>query len=118
MHQKASEWKAAVFWEMMGSRILRNSWRKMVIDWFPGLGMDEDDVEDGDEGKVGNGKEADKGGNENNDDDYKWDESLFRSDDDKDSNNDGANGGKMMMIAVMRRRHRGGYIILIKILKN
>jgi hypothetical protein len=35
--KEVSEWMAAVYWELVGSRILRNCWRKMGFDWFPGL---------------------------------------------------------------------------------
>ena len=35
--EEVSEWAAAVFWEIVGSRILWNSWRKTGFDWFPGV---------------------------------------------------------------------------------
>ncbi len=47
--EEVSEWAAAVFWELVGSRILRNSWRKTGFDWFPGV-VDPDDIVEGGEG--------------------------------------------------------------------
>ncbi len=90
--QEVSEWTAAVFWDMVGTQILRNSWRKMGFDWFPGL-VDPDDVVQGDgsDGKVDNGDDGDDG--DENNDEYKWDDLLLRSDDEEDSNEDGDEGG-------------------------
>ncbi len=43
--EEVSEWAAAVFWELVGSRILLNSWRKTGFNWFPGV-VDQDDIVD------------------------------------------------------------------------
>jgi len=96
--EEISEWAVAVFWELGGSRILRNSWRKTGFDWFPGV-VDPDDIADG--GKGGdddhdNGNDGDDGG-EN--DGYTSDDSLFGSNDeegeesgdDEDSEDEGDN---------------------------
>ncbi len=47
--EEVSEWAAAVFRELVGLRILRNSWRKTGFDWFLGV-VDLDDIADGGEG--------------------------------------------------------------------
>ena len=90
--EEVSEWAAAVFWELVGSRILRNSWRKTGFDWFPGV-VDPDDIvlsgEGGDDGHE-NGSDGDDGGE---DDGYTSDDSLFgkESEDDEDSEDEGDN---------------------------
>ena len=99
MREEVSEWMAAVFWEMVGSRVLRNCWRKTGYDWFPGLLVDQDDVimtgtGDGDDSGDGNdGGDNDSG---NNEDSYAYDELLFDSDEegeesDKDDSEDEGN---------------------------
>ncbi len=91
-HQEVSEWTAAVFWDMVGTRILRNSWRKTGFDWFPGL-VDPDDVVKGNggNGEVDDGNDGDDGDENNNY--YDWDYLLLRSYDEEDSNEDGDEGG-------------------------
>jgi hypothetical protein len=98
-HEEVSKWAAAVFWELVGSRILRNSWRKTGFDWFPGVVDPDDIVEGGEGGDDGhdNGSDGTDGGD---DDVYMSDDSLFDSDneegeesndedsDDKDDGND------------------------------
>ena len=80
--KEVSEWAAALFWELVGSRILRNSWRKTGFDWFPGV-VDPDDIVDGggggDDGHE-NGNAGDEGGEDNG---YMSDDSLFDSDDEE-----------------------------------
>ena len=93
--EEVSEWTAAVFWELVGSRILRNSWRKTGFDWFPGV-VDPDDIVDGGEG--GNDSNGDDDGFDD-DDKYTSDDSLFddndeeggESEDDEDSEEEGDN---------------------------
>ena len=80
--EEVSEWAAAVFWELVGSRILRNSWRKTGFDRFPGVVNPDDIVEGGEGGDNGhdNGSDGDNGGD---DDGYTSDDSLFNSDDEE-----------------------------------
>jgi hypothetical protein len=96
--EEVSEWAAAVFWELVGSRILRNSWRKTGFDWFPGV-VDPDDIVDGGGGGNDgheNGNAGDKGGEDNG---YMSDDSLFdsnneegeESEDDEDSDDEDDN---------------------------
>ena len=96
--EEDSEWAAAVFWELVGSRILQNSWRKTGFDWFQGV-VDPDDIVNGGEGGDdghGNGSDGDNGGE---DDRYTSDDSLFdsndeegeESEDDEDSEDEGDN---------------------------
>ena len=42
--EEVSKWAAAVFWELVGSRVLRkqHAWTKMGFYWFPGV-VDPDD---------------------------------------------------------------------------
>ena len=90
--EEVSEWTAAVFWELVGSRILRNSWRKTGFDWFPGV-VDPDDIVDGGEG--GNDSHHDNGGDGDvvgvdDNDIYTSDDSLFDDNDEEgeESNDD------------------------------
>jgi hypothetical protein len=50
-----------VYWNMVGSKILKNAWRKMGYDWFEGVV----DVEDNDHSANGDG---DSGGNDDGND--------------------------------------------------
>jgi hypothetical protein len=96
--EEVSEWAAAVFWELVGSRILLNSWRKTVFDWFPGVDDPDDIADSGEGGNDGHddGNDGDDGGE---DDRYTSDDSLFGSNDkegeesgdDKDSKDEGDN---------------------------
>ncbi len=72
--KEVSEWMAACYWELVGSRILRNSWRKTGYDWFPGL-VDQDDMA----GDNDNGGSVDDGW-----DDGSYDDSLFDNDEEED----------------------------------
>ena len=85
--KEVSEWAAAVFWELVGSRILRNSWRKTGFDWFPGVVDPDDIVEGGEGGDDGhdNGSDGDDGGDDNV---YMSDDSLFDSDDEEGEESD------------------------------
>ena len=80
--EEVSEWMAAVYWELVGSRILRNCWHKTGFDWFPGLVDPEDvvanrnDDADGDDGN--NDEDAD------DDDSYAYDDAIFDSDEDEE----------------------------------
>jgi hypothetical protein len=61
MREEVSEWTAAVYWEMVGSPVLSNFWRRTGCNWFPGLVYEEDDVvadTTGDEDNGGNGDMA------------------------------------------------------------
>jgi hypothetical protein len=96
--EEVSEWAAAVFWELVGLRILRNSWRKMGFNWFPGV-VDPDDIADsGEGGDDGHDNEYD-GDNDGEDNGYTSDDSLFGSNneegeesgDDEDSEDEGDN---------------------------
>ncbi len=98
IREEVSEWAVAVFWELDGSRILRNSWRKTGFDWFPGV-VDPDDIVKGGEGGD-NGHDNRSDGDDGGDDDgYTTDDSLFdsvdkegeESDDDEDSNEEDDN---------------------------
>ena len=95
--KEVSEWMAAVFWEMVGSRVLRNCWRKTGYDWFPGLLIDQDDVvaastgdgdDGGDGGDGGNGNDGGDDDSGNNEDSYAYDELLFDSDEEGEESND------------------------------
>jgi hypothetical protein len=82
--EEVSEWAAAVFWELVGSRILRNSWRKTGFDWFPGV-VDPDDIVEGDEGGDDGHDNGRSNGDDSGDDDgyTSSDDSLFDSDDEE-----------------------------------
>jgi hypothetical protein len=41
--EKVAEWMASIYQNMVGSRIIKNAWRKMGFDWFEGIGNDDDD---------------------------------------------------------------------------
>jgi hypothetical protein len=92
--EEVSEWMAEVYWEMVGTRILRNCWRKTGFDWFPGL-VDQEDIVDttGNDYDTVNG---DYGGDASNDDGY--DDSLFDSDEEVEESDGGdeeeGDGGK------------------------
>ena len=96
--EEVSEWAAAVFWELVGSRILRNSWRKTGFDWFPGV-VDPDDIVDGGEGGNDGHDNGSDGNNGGEDDGYTSDDSLFddndeegeESEDDEDSDEEDNN---------------------------
>ena len=49
MHEEVAEWVAAVYWDMVGSKVLKKAWQKTEYDWFPGLacGNNNDDGNDG-----------------------------------------------------------------------
>ncbi len=81
--EEVSEWAAAVFWELVGSRILRNSWRKTGFDWFPGV-VDPDGIVEGDEGGDDGHDNGSDGDDSGDDDGYtSSDDSLFDSDDEE-----------------------------------
>ena len=89
MHEEVAEWAAAVYWDMVGSKVLKKAWQKMEYNWFPGLVHDDnnnnDDGNDGNDGNDnGNSYNYDNNGEENNEDD------IFS---DNDDDNDGAEGG-------------------------
>ena len=73
---EVSEWMAAVFWELVGSRVLRNCWRKTGYDWFPGLLVNQEVAAMGDD---------DAG---NDEDSYAYDELLFDSDEEGEESDD------------------------------
>ncbi len=60
--EEVAEWTASVYWNMMGSKILKNAWRKTGYDWFEGVV----DKEDNDHNANGDG---DSGGNDNGNND-------------------------------------------------
>jgi len=80
--EEVSKWAAAVFWELVGSRILQNSWRKTGFDWFPCVVDPDDIVDSGEGGDDGhdNGSDGEDGGEDNG---YTSDDSLFSSDDEE-----------------------------------
>ena len=69
---------AAVFWELVGSQILQNSWRKTGFDWFPGV-VDPDNIADGGKGGDDGHDNKNDGNNGGQDDRYTSDNSLFVS---------------------------------------
>ena len=90
MREEVSEWAVAVFWELVGSRILQNAWRKTGYDWFfeegagdvvdNGNDVIDDDSDGGDEecdvadmldDVLGLGEDSD---NESNNDEMLWGE--------------------------------------------
>jgi hypothetical protein len=57
-HEEMAEWMASVYWDMVGSKILKNAWGKTGFGWFEGVGNnDNDDNADsnGDGNNDGNG---------------------------------------------------------------
>ncbi len=60
--KEVAEWTASVYWNMVGSKILKNAWRKTGYDWFEGVV----DKEDNDHNTNSNGN---SGGNDNGNDD-------------------------------------------------
>jgi hypothetical protein len=56
--EEVAEWTASVYWDMVGSKILKNAWRKTGFDWFEGVGNDHNNDNadgDGDGDNDGNG---------------------------------------------------------------
>ena len=76
--EEVSEWMAACYWELVGTRILHNSWRKTGYDWFPGLVDPEDMAGDDDDG----------GSVDNDGDDGSYDDSLLDNDEEGDESDD------------------------------
>jgi hypothetical protein len=44
---------AIVYWQMMGSKILKNAWWKMGYDWFNGEGDNNNNDNTGDNNNIG-----------------------------------------------------------------
>ncbi len=65
--EEVADWTAIVYWQLMGSKILKNVWQKTGYDWFEGMvddnnnnnnGNDDNDTGDFDDKyDVGNGDE-------------------------------------------------------------
>jgi hypothetical protein len=90
MCKEESEWMVAVYWEMVGSRILHNCWHKTGYEWFPSF-VDQEDVVTANTGNINNGANGNDGGdnNEGNKDSYMSNEALLDSDkDSKDKGDD------------------------------
>ena len=88
-HEEVSERTAAVFWEMVGSRVLRNAWRKMGYDWFPGL-IDPEDAAVANTGGNDDGGNGNDGKDDGKDDEksYAYNESLFGSNEEGEESDD------------------------------
>jgi hypothetical protein len=41
--KEVAEWTASVYWNLVGSKILKNVWRKTGFNWFEGIGNDNND---------------------------------------------------------------------------
>ena len=89
MREEVSEWAAAVFWELVGSRILRNAWRKTGFDWFPCM-LDPDNIvaTDGDERNNDNDNDEGNGEGEDVGFDDLFEDSEDNEDEDSDDDND------------------------------
>jgi hypothetical protein len=82
--KEVAEWTANVYWQMMGSKILKNVWQKTGYDWFEGVGNDNNNDDDGDDNNIGDvDNEFDVGNGDedesNFNDEYNDDESNFDS---------------------------------------
>ena len=70
MHEEVAEWVAAVYWDMVGSKVLKKAWQKTEYNWFPGLAHDNNNNNDGDDGNDdGNSYNSDNNREENDKDD-------------------------------------------------
>jgi hypothetical protein len=54
MCKEAAEWTASVYWNLVGSKILKNVWWKMGFNWFEGIGDDNNNANANGDGN-GNG---------------------------------------------------------------
>ena len=71
--EEVSEWTSLVFWEMVGSCVLRNAWQKTGYDWFPGFVDPEDVVAAENERDEDDGWDGNDGGDyEDNDESYAY----------------------------------------------
>ena len=70
--KEVSEWVVEVFWELVGSRILQNAWRKKGYDWFPVVVDPDDECSDDDGGAEDDG----------------FDDSLFDSEEEEEESGD------------------------------
>ncbi len=86
MHKEVAEWMASVYWNIVGSKILKNAWRKMGYNWFEGVV----DKEDNDHNANGDGDSSSNiDGNDNGDGDDNNDIKVnFIFDDDKGDEDD------------------------------
>ena len=50
MREEVAECVVAVYWNMVGSNVLKKAWQKTEYDWFPGLAHDNNNNDDGDDG--------------------------------------------------------------------
>jgi hypothetical protein len=62
-----AEWTAIVYWQMMGSKILTNGWRKTGYHWFEGVGGNNNNNNDGDDNDIGDVNNEFDVGNSNED---------------------------------------------------
>jgi hypothetical protein len=53
MRKEVAEWTAIGYWQMMGSKILKNAWQKTGYDWFEGVGDDNNNNHDGNDNDIG-----------------------------------------------------------------
>jgi hypothetical protein len=56
--KEVAEWMVSVYWNMVGSKLLKNAWQKTGFEWFEGMGDDDNDDnadDDSDGNNNGNG---------------------------------------------------------------
>jgi hypothetical protein len=51
--EEVAEWTAIVYWQMVGSKILKNVWQKTGNDWFKGVGEENNNNNDGNDNNIG-----------------------------------------------------------------
>jgi hypothetical protein len=51
--KEVAEWTAMVYWQLVGSKILKNAWCKMGYDWFEGVGDGNNNNDDGNDNDIG-----------------------------------------------------------------
>jgi hypothetical protein len=51
--EEVAEWMAIVYWQMMGSKILKNAWWETGYDWFEGVGNNNNNDDDGNDNDIG-----------------------------------------------------------------
>ncbi len=69
MHEEVAEWTASVYWNMVGSKILKNAWQRTGYNWFESVVDKEDNYHnansDGDSGGNDNGNNDGDGDGDN-----------------------------------------------------
>ncbi len=51
--KEVAEWTTIAYWQMVGSKILKNAWWKMGYDWFEGVGDDNNNNVNSNESNIG-----------------------------------------------------------------